>query len=444
MIAENGNEDECSYPDDTAAPVILSRRLEDDFMVDWSRPLGKGTTRNVVLCKHRRTQQAYALKFMPKSRVSLHEIYMLHYCTVHCPEAVTKLEAVYENDLFFGDQPQFPVRHHIMVMEYMNAGTLFDRAAELRFRYTERIVSKLFRQVVEKVRVLHSLNIAHRDLKPENILIHRMDDGTSILKLTDFAFAHFDFGYSMSSECGTPEYQAPETQIDHPRVSRRGGYYTKACDIWSLGTMLYVLLSGTFPFRGQDVSLKLKQDYSFHAESWKDVSMQAQAFVSTLLCAPPRLRPSVERILDHSWLSDPDDLNDTYLSGVELLVNAPETHSIEYDDIEENTAIQACDKKVADDDMAKIDELQRKGKDVLASKARQHEPKAPFTSLNSKANRQRKRPQDFGSLPTWTSAPQGGVDRILNPMIQSSHDADAKMVAMSEFWECPIATSSIQ
>lgn len=76
---------------------------------------------------------------------------------------------------------------------------------------------------------------------------------------------------------------------------------------------LYVFLSGCFPFDGQDVKAKLKQDYKFPQSTWGSVGLRGKAFTSTLLCAPPRLRPTTERLLDHGWLSDPDDNPKEYL-----------------------------------------------------------------------------------------------------------------------------------
>lgn len=74
-----------------------------------------------------------------------------------------------------------------------------------------------------------------------------------------------------------------------------------------------MLLSGCFPFEGQDAKAKLMQDYKFPAATWGGVSEKAKAFVSTLLCAPPRLRPDTDRVLDHPWLTDPESLPRNYL-----------------------------------------------------------------------------------------------------------------------------------
>lgn len=110
--------------------------------------------------------------------------------------------------------------------------------------------------------MLHSLNIAHRDIKPENVLLSGpvpVQGEIPAAKLTDLAFADFD-RYNLRTECGTPEYQAPETQSAGRMVGcRRGGCYTRACDMWSLGASLYLILSGTFPFEGYDVQKKIKQ-----------------------------------------------------------------------------------------------------------------------------------------------------------------------------------------
>ncbi|EGD83129.1 camk/mapkapk/mapkapk protein kinase [Salpingoeca rosetta] len=458
MISENGLEEEQSYPDDTPAPVVLRRRVEDDFIVDWAHPLGAG--RNVVTCRHRRTHELGVLKYMPKSDVSLHEIFMLHYCTVHCPDHVTRLIAAYENDVYFADNPHKPVRFHLIILEYMNGGTLFDHARQLGFQYTERVVSNLFRQVVECVDKIHSLNIAHRDIKPENVLLCHDGDATRV-KLTDMAFAHFDRGHSMASECGTPEYQAPETQIDHPRVSRRGGFYTKACDIWSLGVTLYVLLSGTFPFQGQDVHSKLIQDYSFPPEAWDDVSQRAQAFTSTLLCAPPRLRPTTARLLDHPWLCDPDTLNNATLSAVERLGAPLRRPSIwrEEQGQGEGGALVG-DARVArgdddggdDGDAHHVNECSEGGDsgDGGITQRRQqrrrtlHTPKAPFVTMAASTQPpSRQSSQDRLSLPAKSRAAQVAREASVGTMHTNSHVIDTTLVDTCDFWESPVTTASI-
>jgi len=301
---------------------IHTRCITDDYSVDWGVQLGRGLT-CVTLCRDKRWNKIYALKYMPKTAASLHEINITHHCSKHCPEAVVTLQAAYENDLLFSHAPTRLVRYHLLVLEYMNGGSLHSYFAELQFKYTERAVNQIFSRIVTCLHKLHALNIAHRDVKLENILWRRRSDGEVDIRLSDLAFADFDLDYTLSSECGTAEYQAPETQIEAPRVCRRGGTYTRACDIWSLGVVLYVMLSGCFPFAGQDVKAKLMQDYKFPAATWSDVSDRAKAFVSTLLCAPPRLRPTTEVILNHPWITDAESLPKTYLSALERIVHLP-------------------------------------------------------------------------------------------------------------------------
>lgn len=84
--------------------------------------------------------QVFALKYMPLSDASLHEIEMLHFCTCHAPDAITRLHAVYENDVFFPEQPLVPIRYHCLVIEYMESGTLTDYISTQSLFYTEQFV----------------------------------------------------------------------------------------------------------------------------------------------------------------------------------------------------------------------------------------------------------------------------------------------------------------
>ncbi len=115
----------------------------------------------------------------------------------------------------------------------------------------EATARRIFKQVAEGVAYLHSHNIVHRDLKLDNILI---EESTRMVKLIDFGFSVVvGNGVKLKVFCGTPSYMAPE-------IVRKHEYDGKPVDIWALGVLLFVLLTGTFPFRGiseQDLYQKI-------------------------------------------------------------------------------------------------------------------------------------------------------------------------------------------
>jgi len=140
-----------------------------------------------------------------------------------------------------------------MVLELIEGGELFDRISE-KDHYTERDARLVMKQLASGIAAAHMRNIVHRDLKPENILlISRKDDST--LKIADLGFAKITYNKNavMQTPCGTPGYVAPEVISGRP--------YTCACDVWSLGVILYILLVGCVvplrAYRHHDVIITL-------------------------------------------------------------------------------------------------------------------------------------------------------------------------------------------
>ncbi|KAG7338802.1 protein kinase domain containing protein, partial [Nitzschia inconspicua] len=150
-------------------------------------------------------------------------------------------------------------------------------------------------------------SICHRDLKLENWVLESGKDVWSPLKLIDFGLStHFRSGERLTRVVGSSYYVAPE-------VLKKS--YTEACDLWSLGVIVYMLLSGAPPFYGKnDEAIKasiVQGEYTFPHELFRDVSDEAMAFVSTLLSYNIEYRYTAAQALTHPWLSsncDPDAL----------------------------------------------------------------------------------------------------------------------------------------
>lgn len=127
-------------------------------------------------------------------------------------------------------------------MELCKGGELFDFLIQSG-SFTEELAATYCRQMLSALSYLHAHNIAHRDLKPENFLIVDDFDNTHI-KLIDFGFAkNMSVNNGMNTRAGTAYYISPEVLT---------GIYTEKCDVWSIGVILYMMLSGYPPFDGQD------------------------------------------------------------------------------------------------------------------------------------------------------------------------------------------------
>eukprot|EP00403_Amphidinium_massartii_P015815 CAMPEP_0178424636 /NCGR_PEP_ID=MMETSP0689_2-20121128/28311_1 /TAXON_ID=160604 /ORGANISM="Amphidinium massartii, Strain CS-259" /LENGTH=564 /DNA_ID=CAMNT_0020046277 /DNA_START=47 /DNA_END=1737 /DNA_ORIENTATION=- len=216
-------------------------------------------------------------------------------------EAKVQLET--EVDVFLGmDHPHvarlfdvYESEHHLhLVMECMEGKELFDRVTE-RKRFSEYDAAEAVRQMLLSVNYLHSHGIVHRDLKLENFLYDKM--GSDHLKLIDFGFSKvWDPTVKMQCSCGTLSYVAPE-------VLRKS--YTNKCDLWSVGVIAFILLSGYMPFSGSESNQTmniLAGKYVLKPERWGTISKDGLAFVQALLAVDPEKRLSASDALTHSWI----------------------------------------------------------------------------------------------------------------------------------------------
>ena len=186
-----------------------------------------------------------------------------------------------------------------VVMELCEGGDLFDHVIA-QMCLTEDEVSRVMRKLMHAVNYMHEMSICHRDLKPDNFLFVSKEPEADI-KVADFGMAtgFATTGDSLSSMVGTPYYIAPEVLK---------GFYGKECDIWSLGVVMFFLLSGEQPFTSASLPEVYQHistgAYSFSSHAWESVSSQAKHLIQQMLVLDPLLRISLKTALNHPWFNE--------------------------------------------------------------------------------------------------------------------------------------------
>uniref|UniRef100_A0A2K5S3W5 Serine/threonine-protein kinase n=1 Tax=Cebus imitator TaxID=2715852 RepID=A0A2K5S3W5_CEBIM len=185
-----------------------------------------------------------------------------------------------------------------VVMEKLHGDMLEMILSSEKGRLPEHITKFLITQILVALRHLHFKNIVHCDLKPENVLLASADPFPQV-KLCDFGFARIIGEKSFRrSVVGTPAYLAPE-------VLRNKGY-NRSLDMWSVGVIIYVSLSGTFPFNeDEDIHDQIQNAaFMYPPNPWKEISHEAIDLINNLLQVKMRKRYSVDKTLSHPWLQD--------------------------------------------------------------------------------------------------------------------------------------------
>ncbi|XP_009995763.1 PREDICTED: myosin light chain kinase 3 [Chaetura pelagica] len=194
----------------------------------------------------------------------------------------------------------FEAKNNItLIMEYLDGGELFDRITDENYNLTELDAILFTKQICEGVHYLHQHYILHLDLKPENILC--VNHTGHQIKIIDFGLARrYKPREKLKVNFGTPEFLAPEV-VNYDFVS----YPT---DMWSVGVITYMLLSGLSPFLGETdaetMNYVVNCSWDFDAEAFEQLSEEAKDFISRLLVKEKSCRMSATQCLKHEWLSD--------------------------------------------------------------------------------------------------------------------------------------------
>ena len=181
------------------------------------------------------------------------------------------------------------ILHSYLILEYIDQGDLFT-FINTRGRLTEEVSLYFFRQMISAITYCHSFNICHRDLKPENILI----TADLQLKIADFGMAalHQTATHQLATACGSPHYAAPE-------LLKNKQYRGDRADIWSMGVILYAMLSATLPFDDPDLRVMMARTKKGQYEMPKFLSPEAEDLIRRMLQVNPDRRISLKEIWRH-------------------------------------------------------------------------------------------------------------------------------------------------
>ncbi|XP_054723048.1 serine/threonine-protein kinase D1-like [Uloborus diversus] len=253
--------------------------------------LGSGQFGIVYGGVHRTSGRAVAIKVIDKMRFPTkqeaqlkNEVSILQ--NIHYP-GVVNLEKMFET-----------IERIFVVMEKLKGDMLEMILSSEKGRLSERITKFLIFQILMALKHLHLKCIVHCDLKPENVLLSSDSDFPQV-KLCDFGFARIIGEKSFRrSVVGTPAYLAPEV------LKNKG--YNRSLDMWSVGVIIYVSLSGTFPFNEEeDINDQIQNAaFMYPPNPWKEISPEAIDLISNLLQVKTRKRFTVDKSLSHTWLQD--------------------------------------------------------------------------------------------------------------------------------------------
>ncbi|XP_053626136.1 serine/threonine-protein kinase 17A [Plodia interpunctella] len=281
-------------PEEKLRSIMRSEPITDVYHVEQT-PFARGKFASVRKIRHLVSGEEYAAKFIRKRRRAAdttreiqHEVAVLALCN-DCTRVV-RLHEVYET------------RSEVAIVLELCAGGELQRLLDDDERLPEGAARRALRHVLEGLAHLHARRVAHLDLKPQNLLLSA---GGEELLICDFGISRaIQPGAHVREILGTRDYVAPEILSYEP--------LTLAADIWSVGVLAYVLLSGYSPFAGdtkQETYLNIAQcQLSFPRDIFRGVSQRAIQFIRETLVVDPMGRLTVEECLAHPWLKDESDI----------------------------------------------------------------------------------------------------------------------------------------
>ncbi|SCM21048.1 calcium-dependent protein kinase 7, putative [Plasmodium chabaudi adami] len=254
--------------------------------------LGQGKFSTVYRGINKQTNSEFAIKVINNRSVSIYEKELLR-------SEISILRLLRHPNVIFLKEIINTKETLYISMELVKGGELYDFLLS-ETRLSEIHANKIISQLIKTVAYLHKCGIIHRDIKPENILLTDKSKDAQI-KLTDFGLSTLCAPNELLKEpCGTLAYVAPEV------ITLQG--YNHKVDAWSIGVILYLLLSGKLPFPiNKNTEMNIQKTYvlSFRDNIWKTISSSAKDLISKLLELNAEKRISASEALEHIWIKNP-------------------------------------------------------------------------------------------------------------------------------------------
>ncbi|CAM9740853.1 unnamed protein product [Scytosiphon promiscuus] len=269
-------------------------RVDDHYFLEKDKELGRGTYGRVIQATHRGTGRQFACKVVHVTRMEPRQVSKL-YSEVSVLRELDHPHIVRMRQVFYSK------RHIFMIMDLATGGELFNLVTKNPGDCaTETEIRRMLTNMLSAVGYMHRHGVVHRDLKLENWLMQTPGD-TSGVKLIDFGLSkHFAQDQNMQQAVGSTYYVAPEVLQ---------GSYGPKCDMWSMGVIAYMMVSGAPPFWGNgDAQVRAKivcGEYDMPDVLFRHVSSEAKDFISKLLVVDQEKRMSAEQALAHPWLRRP-------------------------------------------------------------------------------------------------------------------------------------------
>lgn len=256
--------------------------------------IGEGKFGLVKIGVHKKTNERVAIKIIKKEimkdrdiELVKNEIDIMKLC--HHPNIVRLLDHFENSEYIF------------IVMDYFRGGDLEEYFKKMKFEFSEEKAASIIFQLCNGIKYLQNFGIIHRDLKPGNIMLSFAND-KAVVKIMDFGLSKI-IGPQEKLEdgFGTLTFVAPEVLLRTP--------YNKQIDIWSIGVILFYMLSGTLPFddstdNEEVIAQKIVFDeLQFPSKIWKQKSKEVKEFISLCLDKNPDNRIQIDKLMEHNWLT---------------------------------------------------------------------------------------------------------------------------------------------
>jgi serine/threonine protein kinase len=269
----------------------------------YPKVIGSGRQGQVRECIHKGTGHRYAVKSILKRTVDPRAISL----------EVSLLRQIQHPSIIQLVDVQEDEEHVHLITELCTGGELYDRIIDKLLLdsnhrrhsgrprcFTEDATTRIIYEVLSAVTCMHDNGIVHRDIKTENILFQTLDDDDNApIKIIDFGLSrvHYDNDEPMSIFVGSAYYVAPEVLLKK---------YDKSCDVWSIGIITYIMLSGTPPFNGNtddDIHTSiLRGVMNWDPKDWSGISCEAIDFIQRVLQVDPKQRLTARQALQHPWM----------------------------------------------------------------------------------------------------------------------------------------------